>query len=208
MEALRDLADDFNVRDPRKLYRLARQRDLDVTQAMAFEALKANVGAGAGAPAARAGQVGRRGAERPRAPDLGLLTGLPGTGKTHLARTIGERCTWCPRRTAPRRTWAWGRRRPTTGCAGTCAGQRAKADWLVVEEITQLWADLHALRLRHLQLCKVAAGRRGGVPHAGAGQGEAEEALPLQARVAGHHAAHQPQQAHGRSSKERQLIVT
>ena len=30
MEALRDLADDFNVRDPRKLYRLARQRDLDV----------------------------------------------------------------------------------------------------------------------------------------------------------------------------------
>ena len=32
MEALRDLADDFNVRDPRKLYRLARQRDLDVTQ--------------------------------------------------------------------------------------------------------------------------------------------------------------------------------
>ena len=44
MEALRDLADDFNVRDPRKLYRLARQRDLDVTQAMAFEALKADVG--------------------------------------------------------------------------------------------------------------------------------------------------------------------
>ena len=36
MEALRDLADDFNVRDPRKLYQLARQRDLDVTQAMAF----------------------------------------------------------------------------------------------------------------------------------------------------------------------------
>ena len=30
MEALRDLADDFNVWDPRKLYRLARQRDLDV----------------------------------------------------------------------------------------------------------------------------------------------------------------------------------
>ena len=41
MEALRDLAD---VRDLRKLYRLARQRDLDVTQAMAFEALKADVG--------------------------------------------------------------------------------------------------------------------------------------------------------------------
>ena len=44
MEALRDLADDFNVRDPRMLYRLARQRDLDVTQTMAFEAL--NTGAG------------------------------------------------------------------------------------------------------------------------------------------------------------------
>ena len=40
----RDLADDFNVRDPWKLYQLARQRDLDVTQAMAFEALKADVG--------------------------------------------------------------------------------------------------------------------------------------------------------------------
>ena len=35
-----------------------------------------------------------------------------------------------------------GRRRPTTGCAGTCA---QKLDWLVVEEITQLdialWAE-------------------------------------------------------------------
>ena len=40
--------------------------------------------------------------------------------------------------------------------------------------------------------------RVGDVPHAGAGQGEAEGALPLQARVAGHHAGHQPQQAHGR----------
>ena len=34
MEALRDLTDDFNVRDPRKLYRLARQRDLDVTRSL------------------------------------------------------------------------------------------------------------------------------------------------------------------------------
>ena len=59
MEALRDLADDFNVRDPRKLYQLARQRDLDVTQAMAFEALKADVGRQVQAPR-RAGQVGRR----------------------------------------------------------------------------------------------------------------------------------------------------
>ena len=30
-------------------------------------------------------------------------------------------------RTAPRRTWAWGRRRPTTGCAGTCAGAVRKS---------------------------------------------------------------------------------
>ena len=56
MEALRDLANDFNVRDPQKLYRLARQRDLDVTQAMAFKALKADVGRQA--PRPRAGQVG------------------------------------------------------------------------------------------------------------------------------------------------------
>ena len=45
MEALRDLADDFNVRG----------------------AEGRRGPAGAGAPAARAGQVGRRGAERPAA---------------------------------------------------------------------------------------------------------------------------------------------
>ena len=63
MEALRDLADDFNVRDPRKLYQLARQRDLDVTQAMAFEALKADVGRQAQAPRPRA--LGKSAAEGP-----------------------------------------------------------------------------------------------------------------------------------------------
>ena len=64
MEALRDLADDFNVRDPRKLYRLARQRDLDVTQAMAFEALKADVGRQVQAPRPR-GALGKSAAEGP-----------------------------------------------------------------------------------------------------------------------------------------------
>ena len=63
MEALRDPADDFNVRDPRKLYRLARQRDLDVTQAMAFEALKADVGRQVQAPRPRA--LGKSAAEGP-----------------------------------------------------------------------------------------------------------------------------------------------
>ena len=63
MEALRDLADDFNVRDPRKLYRLARQRDLDVTHAMAFEALKADVGRQVQAPRPRA--LGKSAAEGP-----------------------------------------------------------------------------------------------------------------------------------------------
>ena len=66
MEALRDLADDFNVRDPRKLYRLARQRDLDVTQAMAFEALKADVGRQVQAPRPRA--LGKSAAEAERRP--------------------------------------------------------------------------------------------------------------------------------------------
>ena len=61
MEALRDLADDFNVRDPRKLYR--RQRDLDVTQAMGFEALKADVGRQVQAPRPRA--LGKSAAEGP-----------------------------------------------------------------------------------------------------------------------------------------------
>ena len=45
----RDLANDFNVRDPRKLYQLERQRD-HVTQAMAFEALKADMGRQVQAP--------------------------------------------------------------------------------------------------------------------------------------------------------------
>ena len=63
MEALRGLADDFNVRDSRKLYRLARQRDLDVTQAMAFEALKADVGRQVQAPQPRT--LGKSAAEGP-----------------------------------------------------------------------------------------------------------------------------------------------
>ena len=57
------MADDFNVRDPRKLYRLARQRDLDVTQAMAFKALKADVGRQVQAPRPRA--LGKSAAEGP-----------------------------------------------------------------------------------------------------------------------------------------------
>ena len=51
------------MRDPRKLYRLARQRDLDVTQAMAFEALKADVGRQVQAPRLRA--LGKSAAEGP-----------------------------------------------------------------------------------------------------------------------------------------------
>ena len=60
---MEDLADDFNARDPRKLYQLARQRDLDVTQAMAFEALKADVGRQVQAPRPRA--LGKSAAEGP-----------------------------------------------------------------------------------------------------------------------------------------------
>ena len=60
-----------------------------------------------------------------------LLTGLPGTGKTYLARTIVARLREQGEAvhlvSAPRRTWAWGRRRPTTGCAGTCAGAARKS---------------------------------------------------------------------------------
>ena len=64
MEALRDLADDFNVRDPRKLYRLARQRDLDVTQANGLRGAEGRRGpAGASATAPRA--LGKSAAEGP-----------------------------------------------------------------------------------------------------------------------------------------------
>ena len=51
------------MRDPRKLYQLARQRDLDVTQAMAFKALKADVGRQVQAPRPRA--LGKSAAEGP-----------------------------------------------------------------------------------------------------------------------------------------------
>ena len=61
--------------------------------------------------------------------------------RTIVARR--ESRAWCP-------NLAWGRRRPT-GCAGTGGGQRAKLDWLVVEEITRLdtalWADLACVGL-------------------------------------------------------------
>ena len=62
-----------------------------------------------------------------------LLTTLPGTGKTHLARKIVARLREQSEAvhlvTARRRTWGWGRRRPTTGCAGTCAGAAAGRNW-------------------------------------------------------------------------------
>ena len=51
------------TKGPRKLYQLARQRDLDVTQAMAFEALKADVGRQVQAPRPRA--LGKSAAEGP-----------------------------------------------------------------------------------------------------------------------------------------------
>ena len=36
-------------------------------------------------------------------------------------------CRWDEAARAPRRTWAWGRRRPTAGCAGTCAAAARKS---------------------------------------------------------------------------------
>ena len=62
-----------------------------------------------------------------------LLTGLAPERRTwpgplwRGCESRARRCTWCPRRTAPRRTWAWGRRRPTAGCAGTCVGAARKS---------------------------------------------------------------------------------
>ena len=62
-----------------------------------------------------------------------------------------RRCTWCPRRTAPRRTWAWGADGRPLGRRYVRGGSAQKLDWLVVEEITQLdmalWADLACVGL-------------------------------------------------------------
>ena len=82
-----------------------------------------------------------------------LVTGLPGTGKTHLAQT-GEAAR-AGRGGAPgvqdallRAEPGAGRRRPTRYVRG---GSAQKLDWLVVEEITQLdmalWADLACVGL-------------------------------------------------------------
>ena len=173
-----------------------------------------------------------------------LLTGLPGTGKTHLARTSGEAAR-AGRGGAPGVQDALLRAEPGFGGADgrplgaqvRARGQRAKAGLVggggdhaaghgalggpglrgaerrrEVPAAGKLPAAAgragllgraahqravgaqptyprlgahgeHALRPRHLRLCEVAAGRRGGVPHAGAGQGKAEGALLLQARV-------------------------
>ena len=63
-----------------------------------------------------------------------LLMGLPGTGKTHLARTIvarlreqGEAAHLVSKTHCSAQNLGLGRRRPTTGCAGTCAGAARKS---------------------------------------------------------------------------------
>ena len=110
--------------------------------------------------------------------------GLAGGGGDHAA---GHGALGGPGLRGPERR----REVPAAGRLPAAAGRPISAPL----EHSQLVRDLagghrHELteniRPRHLRLREVAAGRRGGVPHAGAGQGEAEGALPLQARVAGH----------------------
>ena len=55
----------------------------------------------------------------------------PGPDHCGEAARAGRGCTWCPRRTAPRRTWAWGRRRPTTGCASPLGSSFAALGFVV-----------------------------------------------------------------------------
>ena len=96
--------------------------------------------------------------------------------------------------TAPTAAFVGARKAPASSTAFTRRSVRSLLCW----NLSALsWRTLNSVA-RHLQLREVAAGWRGGVPHAEAGQGEAEGALALQARVARHHAGHQPQQAHGR----------
>ena len=76
------------MREPRKLYRLARQRDLDVTQAMvAFEALKADVGRQAQAP--RPHTLGKSTAEGPNDRQADLIDFSQNTrGKTRYGLVL------------------------------------------------------------------------------------------------------------------------
>ena len=83
------------MRDPRKLYRLARQRDLDVMQAMAFEALKADVGRQAQAPRPRA--LGKSAAEGPNDRLQADLIDFSGDGRLHPGGRRGTSAEQEPR---------------------------------------------------------------------------------------------------------------
>ena len=97
-------------------------------------------------------------------------------------------------------------------CVGLNADVKLLGDFRQLPAVLDSWAGRPiSAPLEHSQLIRDLAGghrltenmrsdpgigcggRGGGVPHAGAGQGKAEGALPLQARVAGHHAGHQPE---------------
>ena len=179
-----------------------------------------------------------------------LLTGLPGTGNTYLARTIVARLREQGEAVHLSKTHCSAqnlglRRRPTTGCAGMCAGAARKSwtGWWWRRSRSWTWrsgpawgrevpaagrlpavagrADSWAGRpisspLEHSQLIRdheltenmrsdpgifnfvkwLRVGEEA-CPTLEQAKAEAEGALPLQARVAGHHAGHQPQQAHG-----------
>ena len=56
-----------------------------------------------------------------------LLTGLPGTGKTHLARTIVARLREQGEAVCSAQNLGLGAQTADRGCAGTCAGAGAKA---------------------------------------------------------------------------------
>ena len=152
-----------------------------------------------------------------------LLTGLPGTGKTYLARTIVARRlvskTHCSAQNlglGAQTADHWVRRH-------VCGGSAQKLDWLVVEEITQLdmalWADLACVGLNDVKFLLLGDFRQlpagqlirdlaGGHRHELTENMRSdpgifnfvkwlrvgEEACP----TAGHHAGHQPQQVHGR----------